>query len=869
MSRGYFTIRNLGQKDLLLYGGHIVVIDGPDWDHFEVISQPYTPFETPPITIAPGGTRTFVVRFSANSEGQKTVSFSIVNSDWNENPYDITLTGTGIIGGNKVAEETAFVVTSPTEGEKLEPGAVHLITWTGAEEAQEVKIEYSADNGTVYQTIVERAPNTGSYPWLVPPVMSGLCLVRVSNADGAAAQGETLSLEFKLKISASESETEAPGLSVRVSIPDLKTVTSWTADVVFAAEGPSGVPGVSLNSARAETGAFSGRWHTVGLVIRPGTLTGALFLDGKPVLDGVPLVQGAWAGASPDIIVRCAGAAGVRVEDLEARYKDLELKPKIAGEEVSQALVKDSFEGYPTGVFPGQGGWRAPGAQTLGLIEGMLPDAAQSPSTSSLKKLADRTANGREGGISLAVGTEEANRQADQAQIGSESAFGSGKAVVDEADSVTGLRSFLLAADGKSELVVAKRLSLPSRVPFGVSDGNFVIGVAKMASPMRTVSRSRLLEEIGLGDRSDRSGKVDDRVSRRKSETANEEQVPGIAKAGRNPSRSSDKTMKLMSASPVGNFYIYSFDGKLLQMYDVYGALLKDYIYMGDRLIAEYDHVGSRFLYYTPDQINTTRVITDQGGNVVYSVVHDPYGGIQQTGQNNSYDPQLKFSGKERDVESDLDYFGARYYDRTQYRFISVDPRLVLQDALADPQRWNLYAYCADNPVNMTDLSGTWGCLVHGVWTYRLAVMAGIPAKVALQIGQANKDVDYKWETGCFRADSPSVLKKWHFISTERFFEALEICETTLNAKELGKYLHVIQDYYAHSSVSLMGGYSHVGPGMERYAGIDDPYSNYHEWSKTMEMAQLTFDLMQAFQERVLALAADIATSLALCMSGI
>jgi thioredoxin 1 len=67
--------------------------------------------------------------------------------------------------------------------------------------------------------------------------------------------------------------------------------------------------------------------------------------------------------------------------------------------------------------------------------------------------------------------------------------------------------------------------------------------------------------------------------------------------------------MKTLSASPVGNYYLYSFDGKLLQTYNVYGVLLKDYIYMGDRLIAEYDHVGSRFLYYTPDQINSTRVV--------------------------------------------------------------------------------------------------------------------------------------------------------------------------------------------------------------------------------------------------------------------
>jgi RHS repeat-associated protein len=135
----------------------------------------------------------------------------------------------------------------------------------------------------------------------------------------------------------------------------------------------------------------------------------------------------------------------------------------------------------------------------------------------------------------------------------------------------------------------------------------------------------------------------------------------------------SGEPMAPLSALPVGSYYIYSFDGRLMQVYDMFGELLKDYIYMGDRLVAEYDHVGQLLLYYTPDQINSTRVVTDSTGTVVYSAAHDPYGGIQQTWLSN-YDPQLKFSSKERDVESQLDYFGARYYDRNIYRFISPDP---------------------------------------------------------------------------------------------------------------------------------------------------------------------------------------------------
>jgi RHS repeat-associated protein len=466
---------------------------------------------------------------------------------------------------------------------------------------------------------------------------------------------------------------------------------------------------MSLNSARAdsaETDAFLDRWHTVGLVIRHGTLTGTLFLDGKPLLDGVPLVQGAWAGASPDIIVRCAAAASVRIEDLEARYKDSVLRPVTEGEDVSQALVKDSFEGYPTGVFPDQGGWRAPGAQALGLVQDSRLESGQG--AAMLRSTSNRKANSREGEKALAEGTEEARLAGLQMTADSEASLESGKAAVDDTDSVTGLKSFRIETDGTGELVVAKRLSLPSRVPFGVSEGNFVIGVAKTASLGRTISRSRLVEELSLGDRSDRSRKVDDRVSRRKSDIANEEQVPGIVKAGRTPSGSGDKTMKLMSASPVGNYYLYSFDGKLLQTYNVYGILLKDYIYMGDRLIAEYDHVGARFLYYTPDQINSTRVVTDNTGTVVYSVTYDPYGGIQQSSPNNTYDPQLKFSGKERDAESELDYFGARYYDRSQYRFVSVDPQYTGSVSSFNSKRLNFYSYCMNNPISFIDPDGAY-----------------------------------------------------------------------------------------------------------------------------------------------------------------
>ncbi len=152
-------------------------------------------------------------------------------------------------------------------------------------------------------------------------------------------------------------------------------------------------------------------------------------------------------------------------------------------------------------------------------------------------------------------------------------------------------------------------------------------------------------------------------------------------------------------------YYIHSFDGKLLAEYDANGICQKDYVYMGNKLIAEYQPAVAKTYYYTSDQINSTRMITDSSGSVVYSAMFDPYGGMQKKWVN-TYQPSLKFSGKERESKSELDYFGARYYDHLRYRFISVDPMINKEEALANPQLWNLYAYCRNNPITFFDPDG-------------------------------------------------------------------------------------------------------------------------------------------------------------------
>lgn len=66
-----------------------------------------------------------------------------------------------------------------------------------------------------------------------------------------------------------------------------------------------------------------------------------------------------------------------------------------------------------------------------------------------------------------------------------------------------------------------------------------------------------------------------------------------------------------------------------------------------------------------------------------------------------------KFTGKERDTETGLDYFGARYYGSNIGRWVSPDPVNVTEDRLLNPANTlNKYVYGGDNPLKYVDPDG-------------------------------------------------------------------------------------------------------------------------------------------------------------------
>jgi hypothetical protein len=101
-----------------------------------------------------------------------------------------------------IASPSFITITSPNGGETLEAGSSHPITWTGTGTPEEVKIEYSTDNGTSWTTIVTAAPNNGannSYNWTIPGTPSGDCLVRISGIDADEGESDISDTSFSIE----------------------------------------------------------------------------------------------------------------------------------------------------------------------------------------------------------------------------------------------------------------------------------------------------------------------------------------------------------------------------------------------------------------------------------------------------------------------------------------------------------------------------------------------------------------------------------------------------------------------------------------------------------------------------------------------
>ncbi|OFX97570.1 MAG: hypothetical protein A2W90_09655 [Bacteroidetes bacterium GWF2_42_66] len=258
-----FTIENTGSASLTLSGSPIVSITGTDANQFSVQSQPSS-------SVSASGTTTFSIRFSPTSTGAKTAEIAISNNDSDENPYNLTLQGTGAaspeinIKGN--GADIGDGDTSPTTDDHTNFGSVAAASVT-------ISRTFTIQNtGTATLTL-------GSSAVSVSGGQSGDFTITDQPATSIAAGGsDTFTIEFNPSAVGTRSTTvniandDSNENPYNFSIQGTGTNTAPTATAPSAPTVTEDATNVALNDNIQVTDA-DGDNQTVTFTITGGTVT--------------------------------------------------------------------------------------------------------------------------------------------------------------------------------------------------------------------------------------------------------------------------------------------------------------------------------------------------------------------------------------------------------------------------------------------------------------------------------------------------------------------------------------------------------------------------------------------------------------------
>ncbi|MEO6924841.1 MAG: RHS repeat-associated core domain-containing protein, partial [Bryocella sp.] len=171
------------------------------------------------------------------------------------------------------------------------------------------------------------------------------------------------------------------------------------------------------------------------------------------------------------------------------------------------------------------------------------------------------------------------------------------------------------------------------------------------------------------------------------------------------------------ATTTIQNEYLLGLEGEQVTVLDGSSNWLRTNVYANGKVMTTYDSTGTHFpltdwLGSKRLQVGIQIVGTTATASSEEQCLSLPYGdGLDCTGADSNH---LHFTGKERDTESGLDYFGARYYASSLGRFMSPDysptddgpPDAIPFGSISSPQSMNGYSYVGNNPLEGTDPDG-------------------------------------------------------------------------------------------------------------------------------------------------------------------
>jgi len=154
--------------------------------------------------------------------------------------------------------------------------------------------------------------------------------------------------------------------------------------------------------------------------------------------------------------------------------------------------------------------------------------------------------------------------------------------------------------------------------------------------------------------------------------------------------------------------YLYDLSGHEVAEVSSAGLWNRGEVYVDGKHLATY--FGGTTYFNHADWLGTQRMRTNMSAASCETVASLPFGDGQTTSGSCGDPSPMHFTGKERDSESGLDDFEARYYSSSLGRFVipdwSASPEPIPYAHVADPQSLNLYSYIMNNPLSSVDKDG-------------------------------------------------------------------------------------------------------------------------------------------------------------------
>ncbi len=151
-----------------------------------------------------------------------------------------------------------------------------------------------------------------------------------------------------------------------------------------------------------------------------------------------------------------------------------------------------------------------------------------------------------------------------------------------------------------------------------------------------------------------------------------------------------------MDATGTANFDVWA-------VFNASGSLITRQL-QGDGIDQHLAYVtgGGTAYWYLKDHLGSTRSVADNSATVQDALAYDAYGNITSQTADPSTVPLYTYTGRQLDVETDLQYNRARWYGPATGRWMTQDP---MGFNAGDS---NLYRYVSNKPTSLVDPEGTW-----------------------------------------------------------------------------------------------------------------------------------------------------------------